>query len=62
MLNFFSSVMSGRLATAFGVAVMNVFASVGLSFLKLVRLVDYDIVPIKGRKRGRIANVRWNIN
>jgi len=47
------------MATAFGVAAINVFASVGLSFLKLIRLVDYDLVSIKGRRRGRIANVRW---
>ena len=62
MLNFFHAIMSYRMATAFGVAAINVFASVGLSFLKLIRLVDYDLVPVKGRRRGRIANVRWNIN
>lgn len=59
-MQFFASFVRGRMAIAMFLVVINIVASVFLVGLKAIGLVNFDIIPIQGRKRGRIANVRWS--
>lgn len=59
-MQFFASFVRGRMAIAMFLVVINMFASVFLMGFKAIGLVEFDIIPVEGRKRGRIANVRWS--